>query len=81
MSKEDFEKYVTGTMFMLATIAVVYKFLQGHDGIEIVNMTYFAMGLGGLFVTRKAVSYFKPEQYYTQGGVNESKPKAPESSN
>lgn len=76
MSKEDFEKYVTGAMFMLSTIAIVINFLKGApdqmSNISLSNMTYFSMGLGGLFVTRKAVSYFKPPQYYSQSEANKS---------
>ncbi|KUO76256.1 MAG: hypothetical protein APF81_03480 [Desulfosporosinus sp. BRH_c37] len=83
MSKEkDFEKYVTGAMFVLTTVAIVINFLKGSptemSNYSLSNMTYFSMGLGGLFVTRKAVSYFKPPQYYSQGEVKKSEKGASE---
>ncbi len=56
------EKYVTGSTFLLSTLAVIYKFMITNTGNS--DMIYFSLGLGGIFVTRKAVSYFKPNQYY-----------------
>lgn len=58
----NLEKYVTGSTFLLSTLAVIYKFLITNIGNS--DMIYFSLGLGGIFVTRKAVSYFKPNQYY-----------------
>ena len=58
----NLEKYITGSTFLLSTLAVIYKFLVTNTGNS--DMIYFSLGLGGIFVTRKAVSYFKPNQYY-----------------
>lgn len=62
-NKGDFEKLVTGLLFIVTTIALVIRFLQ--DKPTDLVFVQFALGIGALFVVRKGLSYFKPEQYYT----------------
>lgn len=55
ISIKDLEKIVTCLTFVFVTLAIIYKFVA--DGFVDPNMTVFALGLGGLFVARKALKY------------------------
>lgn len=54
-SVRDLEKVITCVMFVIATLAVVFEFV--FAGVVDSNMTIFSLGLGGLFVARKAFKY------------------------
>jgi hypothetical protein len=51
----DLEKIVTCILFTITTLAVVVKFIMTN--VSDSDMTIFALGLGGLFVARKAFKY------------------------
>jgi len=55
LSIRDLEKVVTCLLFVVVTLAIVYEFL--FNSYVDVNMTVFDLGLGGLFVVRKAFKY------------------------
>lgn len=61
-TKEDFEKLITGLTFTLMVVVIGYKFL--FDEFVVPEVLTFTVGLGGLFVARKAFSYFKSDSYY-----------------
>lgn len=65
----DTEKLVFISGFAIVLLAVTYRFLKGYPtDLIIVNLT---LGVGALVVTRKGVSYFKPEAYYANNkGIN-----------
>ena len=61
-SYSNFEKFVTGFAFLAGSLVVAYRFLK--FGFSDMTMNSYVLGLGGLFIARKGLSYFKPELYY-----------------
>lgn len=61
-NEKDFEKLVTGFLFIACVGAVIYKYLAAN--ITNTDMIYLCAILGSLFVVRKGISYFKPDRYY-----------------
>jgi hypothetical protein len=61
----DFEKLNLGIMFWISFLIGAYNELF-RDGCSMV-WQYVILGVGALFVARKAFSYFKPETYYSKG--------------
>jgi hypothetical protein len=55
LSIKDLEKIITCVLFVLGTIAVLYMFV--FNQFVDVNMNYFVLGLGTLFVLRKIMKY------------------------
>jgi hypothetical protein len=64
LSVGDFEKLLTGLIFFLASLAVIYKYIT-KDFTDY-NFVGFTLGIGALFITRKVASYWKPSQYTQQ---------------
>lgn len=61
-SESDFEKIILGLSFIITVIAIVFRFCK--LGTTEPNIIYYSLGIGSLFVVRKGLSYFKPNQYY-----------------
>lgn len=55
LSIKDLEKIVTCFLFILGTLSILYMFVF-RQFID-VNMNYFVLGLGTLFVLRKIMKY------------------------
>lgn len=68
ITKDDFEKFLTGGLFAITVLIVMWKYLV-KDFVD-PNIVYFSLGIGSLFVLRKTASYFKSDSYYSKGGTN-----------
>lgn len=61
-SESDFEKIILGISFLITVAAIIFRFCM--FGTSDPNIVYYSLGIGSLFVVRKGLSYFKPNQYY-----------------
>jgi hypothetical protein len=60
-TKEDFEKLVTGILFTLSVLVVLYVYVMKMDVNR--DIVYLCTALGGLFVIRKGLSYNFDSKY------------------
>jgi hypothetical protein len=60
---------------MLMVLVIAYKFL--FDEFVVGEILTFTAGLGGLFVARKAFSYFKSDAYYENNKGYQRTPNEP----
>jgi len=61
LSIQDTEKIITGISFLATVFVLLYKYLT-KDIIDPLIVQY-SLGVGGLLVIRKGLSYWKPERY------------------